>query len=624
MLVNPPGFASIEGDLFLIMISNYLDRTAVLAEFRDKRALLGKTLKFHTSPGKDGETARALLAEYEISPGELPAMIQLLDIAIEQVNEDKGHPAGTAFIPSSPLVCNLQAGMTRNALAGPPQRLERNVQPAAPAAGGAAARGSKSKSKSGVAADTSAPMRLRKRPAGKAARKAWGGFIENDDVLYALKGAQAKAASLMKSPRAFNPNPAVVRKTSKPLSLYLFGDWGTGLPLARQVTKSIYRQVLEEEPTTQAHIIHLGDVYYVGEPAEYTERMLADGCWPLVTKAEIAAIGSWSLNGNHDRYCGGHGYFDTLLRDERFRRWHADKNGEPSSFFLIENDDWQIFGLDTSWELPTLGEVTTDAWTMTDYAGQNGILTFEQVDWMRQVRDPAKGCVLLTHHQPASSRTSEKQHADATITALKTAGVYDTIDAWIWGHEHRAVVFHPRAKRVHQKLKTAPPVCCCLGHGGVPVTSKNFELDKTIPDVLWQEDRLGATAPMYERKRVLPFGFGKLETSGSTFRLTVFDHTGDKRYQLKYTRGQEQWEEIFRAPAAAAPAASKSTRSRGARATAGKKSAAVTRAAPRASAKRATSAKKAAKKAAKKVAKKAAKKAVKKAAKKVSRSTKRR
>jgi hypothetical protein len=68
----------------------------------------------------------------------------------------------------------------------------------------------------------------------------------------------------------------------------------------------------------------------VGEKDEYMERMFP--FWP-VTSAERNSIGSWSLNGNHDMYSGGEGYFDTLLRKEYMLRWHGDDAGEPSSFF---------------------------------------------------------------------------------------------------------------------------------------------------------------------------------------------------------------------------------------------------------------------------------------------------
>ena len=42
-------------------------------------------------------------------------------------------------------------------------------------------------------------------------------------------------------------------------------------------------------------------------------------------------------------YSGGHGFFE-MLQDQRF----AKQNG--SSYFLLENDDWQVFGLDTSFD----------------------------------------------------------------------------------------------------------------------------------------------------------------------------------------------------------------------------------------------------------------------------------
>src|SRR5258708_10103939 len=66
--------------------------------------------------------------------------------------------------------------------------------------------------------------------------------------------------------------------------------------------------------------------------------------WP-VKLAEKDMISSWSLNGNHDMYSGGHAYFDYLLKEPRFAPWH-----KGSSFFSLYNDNWDIFGLDTAYE----------------------------------------------------------------------------------------------------------------------------------------------------------------------------------------------------------------------------------------------------------------------------------
>jgi len=255
-----------------------------------------------------------------------------------------------------------------------------------------------------------------------------------------------------------------------------------------------------------------------------------------VTGIEKDEIGSWSLNGNHDMYVGGYGYFDKLLRDGRFLRWHRDASGEPSSFFVIEDADWQFFGLDTAWNIPSLASAIFGDQTLEDYGGQNGILTKEQVKWMAGRRDASKGCVLLTHHQPASSRTSEKQHADEAVKLLKKEGVYAQIDAWLWGHEHRCVVFEPKAERITPRLADAPEFCACIGHGGIPVTAKNFEKSKMISDVAWEEDRLDATSPMYEGERIVPFGFARIDTAPGTLDIRIFDHGGSERYQTTFTR----------------------------------------------------------------------------------------
>jgi hypothetical protein len=78
--------------------------------------------------------------------------------------------------------------------------------------------------------------------------------------------------------------------------------------------------------------------------------------------------------------------------------------------------------------------------------------------------------------------------------------------------------------------------CACLGHGGVPVTKKNRAAESRIPDVLWEEDRLGDDAPIYEGERVVPFGFGRIDTTSGEFEFRIFDHNGRPRYACVVTR----------------------------------------------------------------------------------------
>ena len=475
----------------------------------------------------------AKLRALGITLSQIDRVIEAMDDALARAKNDKKHPQGAPYIPRDPVTCGLQAGLTRISLehglveanphaaeTGPSRRsLIRGQGPPSPAI------------------DATPALRLRKKVRdGVKARQALGGtrapFIEGEDPLYALDGFKAKFGSLFTRRRAFNSRPARTASTDKSLTLFVFGDWGTGLGPATEVTKRIGEQLRTSEGDRQLHVIHLGDVYYVGESDEYAERVLP--YWPEPA-VRSKVIGSWSLNGNHDMYSGGHGYFDAFLRQDFMLRWHGDERGEPSSFFLIEDRDWQVFGLDTSWNLPSLGSAIFGEPTLKDYGGQNGLLTREQVKWMAGQRNLAKGCILLTHHQPAASRTSESQHADDAVAMLKSARIYSLIDAWIWGHEHRCVVFKPRAERMTRRLKDAPDFCACLGNAGVPVTQKNFEANSRILDVLWEEDRLDG-GPRYEGQRVLPFGFGRIDTRPGAFTFRIFDHTGQQRYEQEVNR----------------------------------------------------------------------------------------
>ncbi len=501
-----------------LMISEYLNRDIVLKKVqsqRDKLSALEARLK-----ARDPKAA-ALLKKHKITRKDLGRAIAALDHSLAQAAADKEHGDGGAYIPRDVLTCALQAAWTRQAIK------EKRVKPVAKKPAPPAMRGGPRAAAKKPVEDTSPRLQLAKAPVTRAQ------FVESDDARYGLEGFWSKLGGLFSKRRKFNPRPARKAASTKPLRLFLFGDWGTGLPLADLVTKAVRAQIDAGDGSRQQHVVHLGDVYYVGEADEYQDRMLK--LWP-VKAAEKSKIGSWSLNGNHDMYSGGHGYFDTLLAEPRFLAWHRDESGKPSSFFLIEDANWQIFGLDTSWNLPSLGSAVFGAPTLEDYGGMNGILTPEQVAWMKTVRNTAKGCVLLTHHQASSSRTNEKQHSDEAIAALKKAGLYAKIDAWIWGHEHRGVVFKPKGSRVDPRLKDAPALCACIGHSGVPVPARNFSAKTRKRDVAWEEDRLGADAPTYEGERVVPFGFARIDTAPGKLEFRVFDHRGVERFKTSITR----------------------------------------------------------------------------------------
>ena len=95
--------------------------------------------------------------------------------------------------------------------------------------------------------------------------------------------------------------------------------------------------------------IHLGDVYYVGDPAEVGANFLgipnpryqfAPCKWPLGSE------GAFALNGNHEMYALGYGYFDHILPKLGVR---GSPHGQRASYFCLENDHWRIIALDTSY-----------------------------------------------------------------------------------------------------------------------------------------------------------------------------------------------------------------------------------------------------------------------------------
>jgi Calcineurin-like phosphoesterase len=248
----------------------------------------------------------------------------------------------------------------------------------------------------------------------------------------------------------FNPSPArhEIADTSR---IVVVGDWGTGLPRARAVAGFMAEEVAGAlADGRQVHVIHLGDVYYSGTPEEVDRHVLAPGLWPVTVDQARHGVTSWSLNGNHDMYGGGYGYYDRLLADERFSAQRSPDD-KPTSVFGLVAPSWQFVGLDTSWDTDVLAQ------------GHKGVLEDPQADVAAQAAAEARAAgrklILLSHHQLVSVYDT----ADiGTVLPSKLRPILngDSVTAWLWGHEHRCMGFKPVSG-----VKFAR----CIGHGGVPV-----------------------------------------------------------------------------------------------------------------------------------------------------------
>jgi len=231
----------------------------------------------------------------------------------------------------------------------------------------------------------------------------------------------------------FNKKPATdaPRHVEDNVRLVVVGDWATGLPRAQNVANEM-RKVLDEgiAANRPQFVIHVGDTYYSGWKPEYEKRLLK--YWP-VRREEADRIGSFTLNGNHDMYSGGHSYYTVGLEDPRFKPWH---NG--SGFFSLANKNWHIFGLDTAYDDFDLKDPQTD-WVVQEMSGHK------------------KKLMLLSHHQLFSAyEGGGPKLADKLGKVLESKRVR----SWFWGHEHRCMLYNS-----YHDVEFGR----CVGHGGVPV-----------------------------------------------------------------------------------------------------------------------------------------------------------
>ena len=226
------------------------------------------------------------------------------------------------------------------------------------------------------------------------------------------------------------------------IRIAIAGDWGTGTDEAQAIADNM--MLVNPELT-----IHLGDVYYVGEVSEVGENCLGQDTplykgvsWPKGSK------GSLALNGNHEMYSGGHGYFEEFLPTLGIPS-SQDKQ-QLRSYFCLETPVWRILAIDTGY----------NADTITGNCKLDGNL----IKWLQTVIDPVKNkkpTILLSHHQWFSSFGDGDYDTPASqmLQFLKKQEI-----VWIWGHEHRLAIYYK-----YKDPDGLTAYARCIGHGGMPV-----------------------------------------------------------------------------------------------------------------------------------------------------------
>jgi hypothetical protein len=203
------------------------------------------------------------------------------------------------------------------------------------------------------------------------------------------------------------------------LHVAITADWGTGLYGAPKIAAKL-REMAAARKFDIA--MHLGDVYYSGTDDEVDERFLQ--VWP-----DDAATVNRALNGNHEMYSGGFGYFKRIL--PRFK--------QESSYFAIQNEHWVLVGLDTAYVDHDM-DATQVAWVNT----------------IVELRGDRK-VVLFSHQQPFAQLGEPGPKLQAALRPLLEGG---HIRAWYWGHQHDCIIYDE-----YDKWKMFGR---CLGNGGIP------------------------------------------------------------------------------------------------------------------------------------------------------------
>jgi 3',5'-cyclic AMP phosphodiesterase CpdA len=226
-----------------------------------------------------------------------------------------------------------------------------------------------------------------------------------------------KRAKSLPAHAQLHPANAAADKIADKAKVFIVSDFGTGLYGAPEIAATIARSNARFDL-----LLHLGDVYYSGEKIEVQNRFL--DVWPKQA-GEI----SRNLNGNHDMYSGGFGYFDLCL----------PAFNQKSSYFAMQNRRWLLVCLDTSYKDNNLGK--------------------KQVAWFEDVVQQAgdRKLILFSHHPLFSNF---KEQGDKLAEKLHDVLHSRRISAWYWGHEHHCAIYkrHP----IYRFLAR------CLGHGGMP------------------------------------------------------------------------------------------------------------------------------------------------------------
>jgi hypothetical protein len=248
--------------------------------------------------------------------------------------------------------------------------------------------------------------------------------------------------------------------SNKECVIAIAGDWATDTNESREIAHSMAKHRPD-------YTIHMGDTYFVGDPAEIKANFLNnDNPWVKGSK------GSFALLGNHEMYARGISYFNDLLPSLGTKNSAGKYEGQHASFFCLENDYWRILGLDTGYHSIGMFPVLE----MLRMFTPNARLHNKAVKWLDEVvklSEDKRGLIILTHHPCV---TAFKKQIEYLKPASQLSGLLkkETKVLWLCGHEHKFSMYSK--KKVANNLWA---YVRSVGNGGMPIelNSEAFKPD---------------------------------------------------------------------------------------------------------------------------------------------------
>jgi len=227
-------------------------------------------------------------------------------------------------------------------------------------------------------------------------------------------------------------------KDGERVRLAVAADWGAGTV----ESDSVQAVMMNGNGTAyNPHwTLHIGDIYYVGSTKEVQQNCLGI-VDPAVSQRAVTwphgSLGSFAVQGNHEMYARGFGFFDTFLPTLGARLSNGSLSGQGSGYVALENAFWRVILLDTGYGTYSLEP---------KFDSTNNTQPQAIVDWLRdevQIGNASdtRGLIFFSHHQVLSAFGGGSLATPFQIADLLPP---NRTVLWLWGHEHRLAFYDPQ------------------------------------------------------------------------------------------------------------------------------------------------------------------------------------